>query len=115
MTKRSDSPCGAGGDESGEIEAPNTSGYSSASPEPVTSAEVSLSLNSTSSSTPEDAALIRPGVDSLMLNATSSASSSPIQTSHEEQAPSHAIQSIMQTLVNCTDKYLNDNVKYEPI
>ena len=30
-------------------------------------------------------------------------------------APTHAIQSIMQTLVGCTEKYLNDTIKYEPI
>lgn len=111
MTKRSDSPVGES-TEAGENETPNTSGYSSASPEPVTSAEVSLNLNSTSSSN-EESALIRPGVDNLMLANQSSASSSPIQA--EEPAPSQAIHSIMQSLVTCTDKYLNENVKYEPI
>ena len=131
MTKRSDSPVegDAASDETGFSGNNSCSGNSDGE---VTSAEVSLNATSASSasvpSPGQDHAnaglqiqtmteAIRTFSDDVADDVTYSDHSSPVTQgtkviSHE---PTQEIQSIMQTLQTCTEKYLSDNIKFEPI
>ena len=125
MTKRSDSPV-EGDANSDETAFSGNNSCSGNSEGEITSAEVSLNATSASSaSVPSPGTQDHPVIPlQTMTEAIRTFSdddvnysdhSSPAAQGNISNEPTKEIQSIMQTLQTCTEKYLSDNIKFEPI